>query len=109
MNTEEKNEQVTNLRIVTLKEIKANARIEDNNEDEVLLLMGEAAEETILNLIDRKLEDIESEFGLVPAPIKQAVLMYTNHLYEHRGIVNPTALYNVPYSIDAMIKSYIRL
>ena len=94
--------------IVTLEEIKANARIEGNAEDTLLESLGEAAEVTVLNLIERTQEDIEAEFGKVPAPIRQAILMYTNHLYEHRGIVNPTALYNVPYSIDAMIKPYIR-
>lgn len=101
--------QVTNLRIVTLKEIKENARVEGNSEDKLLLRKGEAAEETILNLMERTLEDIEDEFGLVPAPIKEAILMYATHLYENRGITNPTALYNVPYGIDAMLKPYIRL
>jgi uncharacterized phage protein (predicted DNA packaging) len=97
------------LNIVTLEEIKANARIEGTAEDTLIQGMGEAAEQAVLNLIDRSLEDITEEYGTVPAPIKHAVLMYTNHLYEHRSIVNPTALYNIPYSIDALIKHYIKL
>lgn len=96
------------MTIVTLEEIKANSRIEGNAEDTLLESLGEAAEVTVLNLIERTQEDIEAEFGKVPAPIRQAILMYADHLYNHRGIVNPTALYNVPYSIDAMIKPYIR-
>lgn len=96
------------MTIVSLEEIKANSRIEGNAEDTLLESLGEAAEVTVLNLIERTQEDIEAEFGNVPAPIRQAILMYTDHLYNHRGIVNPTALYNVPYSIDAMIKPYIR-
>ena len=96
------------MTIVTLEEIKANSRIEGNAEDTLLESLGEAAEITVLNLIERTQEDIEAEFGKVPAPIRQAILMYADHLYNHRGIVNPTALYNVPYSIDAMIKPYIR-
>ena len=96
------------MTIVTLEEIKANSRIEGNAEDTLLESLGEAAEVTVLNLIERTQEDIEEEFGNVPAPIRQAILMYADHLYNHRGIVNPTALYNVPYSIDAMIKPYIR-
>lgn len=96
------------MTIVSLEEIKANSRIEGNAEDTLLESLGEAAEVTVLNLIERTQEDIESEFGKVPAPIRQAILMYADHLYNHRGIVNPTALYNVPYSIDAMIKPYIR-
>lgn len=96
------------MTIVTLEEIKANSRIEGNAEDTLLESLGEAAEVTVLNLIERTQEDIEAEFGNVPAPIRQAILMYADHLYNHRGIVNPTALYNVPYSIDAMIKPYIR-
>ena len=96
------------MNIVSLEEIKANSRIEGNAEDTLLESLGEAAEVTVLNLIERTQEDIEAEFGKVPAPIRQAILMYADHLYNHRGIVNPTALYNVPYSIDAMIKPYIR-
>ena len=96
------------MTIVTLEEIKANSRIEGNAEDTLLESLGEAAEVTGLNLIERTQEDIEAEFGKMPAPIRQAILMYADHLYNHRGIVNPTALYNVPYSIDAMIKPYIR-
>ena len=96
------------MTIISLEEIKANSRIEGNAEDTLLESLGEAAEVTVLNLIERTQEDIEAEFGNVPAPIRQAILMYADHLYNHRGIVNPTALYNVPYSIDAMIKPYIR-
>ena len=96
------------MTIVSLEEIKSNSRIEGNAEDTLLESLGEAAEVTVLNLIERTQEDIEAEFGKVPAPIRQAILMYADHLYNHRGIVNPTALYNVPYSIDAMIKPYIR-
>ena len=96
------------MTIVSLEEIKANSRIEGDAEDKYLESLGEAAEVTVLNLIERTQEDIEAEFGKVPAPIRQAILMYADHLYNHRGIVNPTALYNVPYSIDAMIKPYIR-
>lgn len=98
----------TKLQIITLEEIKANARIEGNAEDALLESLGEAAETTVLNLIERSYTDLVAEFTYIPAPIKQACLMYTNHLYEHRGIVNPTALYNIPYSIDAMLRSYIR-
>ena len=96
------------MTIVTLKEIKNNSRIEGDAENDYLESLGETAEVTVLNLIERTKEDIESEFGKVPAPIRHAILMYADHLYNHRGIVNPTALYNVPYSIDAMVKPYIR-
>ena len=97
------------MNIVTLEEIKANARIDSQEDDILLEQIGEAAEQTVLNLLERDLDDIRAEFHCVPAPIKQAVLMMATHLYEYRGVVNPTALYNVPYSIDAMLKPYIRL
>ena len=100
---------MSELKIVTLDAIKKNLRIESEHEDELLLSLGETAEQAVLNLVNRSLEDIVAEFVDVPAPIRQAVLMYTNHLYEHRGIVSPTALYNIPYSIDALVKHYIKL
>ena len=106
--TNEQQEQQSPLKIVTLAEIKANARIEGDTEDKLIESKGEAAETAVLNLIDRTYEDVMAEFGKIPAPIHEAVLMYATHLYEHRGLLNPTALYNIPYSIDAMLKPYIR-
>lgn len=96
------------LRTCTLAEIKANARIEENTEDAVITALGEAAEATVFNLMERSYDDVVVEHGSIPAPVKQAVLMLSTHLWEHRGIVNPTALYNIPYTIDCLIKPYIR-
>ena len=41
------------MTIVSLEEIKANSRIEGNAEDTLLESLGEAAEVTVLNLIER--------------------------------------------------------
>lgn len=96
------------LRIITLAGIKANSRIDGTDEDNLITAMGEAAEQGVLNLMDRSYDDIIVEYGSIPAPIQQACLAYTDHLYHHRGIVEPTQVYCVPYTIDCMIKPYIR-
>lgn len=96
------------LRIITLNEIKANSRIDGSDEDALITSMGEAAEQGVLNVLDRSYDDIIVEYGSIPAPIKQACLALADHYYHHRGIVNPTALYNIPYTIDFALKPYIK-
>jgi len=96
------------LRIITLAGIKANSRIDGTDEDNLITSMGEAAEQGVLNILDRSYDDIIVEYGAIPAPITQACLALTDHLYHHRGITNPTALYNIPYTIDFMVKPYIK-
>lgn len=44
----------------------------------------------------------------VPAPIKQAIMVMTEHLYENRGIATPVALTEIPASYDALISPYQR-
>ena len=96
------------MRIITLQQIKDNSRIESTVEDAVLEQIGDAAEEMVMNLMDRTYEDVLAEFGEIPAPIVRACLALAEHLYNHRGIVSQQSLSAIPYTIDAMIKSYIR-
>ena len=54
------------LRFVTLEEIKNNARIETNDEDQLIKRIGLSAEDTVLNLMERTVEDILEEFDFLP-------------------------------------------
>lgn len=100
------------MRIIGFDEFKANARIdiEVTEENIQLVKICEAAEDAVLNMIDRTYEDVMEEYNnVMPAPIKQACLMLATHFYEYRGVVSPTSLYTVPYTIDVLLKPYIRL
>lgn len=98
------------MKIITLQLIKANSRIDDNAEDELLRQIGDAAEEMALHIMgDRTVDDILDEYdGKMPASIKQACLMLAEHLYTHRSAVSNQTLSSVPYTIDAMLYPYIR-
>lgn len=95
------------MNIITLDEIKKQARIDGDYEDDLLAMYGESAEQTVLNLLGRSFESLVEEFGEVPAPIHHACLMLTAHNYTHREPASPQNLYSVPYTIDALIKPYM--
>lgn len=95
--------------IIDKEYVKKHARIDDDIEDDVLDLYLESAEETVLNLMNRTLEDIYEEYGKVPAPIKHAVCILTAHSYTHREPSSIQQLNNVPYSVDALVKPFMIL
>ncbi len=97
------------MEIVSLEQIKTNSRIDGNEEDGIVEQIGETAETLVQAIMERPWEDLQQEFGTVPAPVVRAVLCLADHLYTHRAAVSGTALYAVPYTIDAMLKPYCRL
>lgn len=96
------------MRVITLEQIKANSRIETDSEDAILEQIGDAAEQMVANLMDRRFDDLIDEFGDIPAPVVRACLALAEHLYNHRGVVTSQSLSAIPYTIDAMITPYIR-
>ena len=104
------------MRWLTLSLIKAHLRIDGDGEDEYLELLGESAEETVLNFIGRSYEELIKLYGVsdgtgkkVPTPIVEASLMLCLNSYENRGVASVNALYTVPYGFDARVKPYIKL
>jgi len=97
------------MNIVTLAEIKAHTRIDSNAEDSLLELYAESAEETCLSMIDRTLDEVCELFDGIPASLKHAVLMLVDHSYAQRSPASPQQLYNVPYTIDALLKPLMNL
>ena len=97
------------MKWLTLDWIKKHSRIDFDCEDSLLELYGEAAEETILNICNRSLDDIMQVYGRVPSPLKQAAIMLVDVSYNHRSPVEPNSISNVPYSFDILVKPYMRL
>lgn len=97
------------MRIITLEEIKAHCRIEEDYEDSMLELYGESAEELVLQLCERTLDDIVETYGGIPANIKHACLMLTAHSANRREPASMSNLYTVPYTLEALIKPYMIL
>ena len=99
------------MKWLTLEQIKAQCRIEQDFTDEDTLLeeYGEEAEDTVLNTLGRSYEDVMENYGKVPAPLRRASLMLVDAWY---GTRTPTASQNmsvVPYTFDLLIKPYMRL
>lgn len=101
------------MKFLTLDMIAQHSRIDDirsgTAEASLLELYGESAEDTVLNYLNRSLEDIYETYGRLPAPIKQAALLLVDNSYEHRSPTTMQNLYRVDYSFDALLKPYMIL
>lgn len=107
------------MKFLTLKEIKAQCRIEEDFtlEDTLLTAYGGASENALLRVCNRTYDDLLENFGeddgeggnVVPPDFRIAALMLAKHLYEHRGPTENVSLSMVPYSIDLLIKPFMRL
>lgn len=95
--------------VITIDEIKAHARIEIDDEDEILELYGDSAEAMVCNIMNRDFATLEDEYGEVPAPVKHAILMLVAHSYAQREPASPQNLYTVPYTLEALLKPYMIL
>ena len=96
------------MKWLTLDWIKKHSRIDFDCEDDLLELYGEAAEEAVLNTINRSYTEVVEHYGEVPKGLYVAALMQVEASYDHRSAVSQQQLYDVPgFSIN--VKPYIRL
>lgn len=100
------------MKFLEFDQIKAQIRLDDEQateEHDLLELYGEAAEDMVLNTLNRTMEDIVEQYGDVPKALVQAGLILVARSYQHREPASPQNLYIVPYAVDYLLKPYIRL
>lgn len=114
------------LRIVTLEELKAQMRVEDNVEDVLIEAYGRAAENTIIRQTNRTVEELElmnyeQQNGPLasgstapgvewfPSPLKVAILMLAAQLYRNREVTSVGSMTAIPYTIDVLVKPWVKL
>lgn len=100
------------MKFLTFDTIKAQLRLDDEQaqlEHDLLCDYGEAAEDAVLNICNRTLEDIIEQYGKVPAPLRHVARMLVDEWYKHRSPVEQGQLSPVPYAFDLMLKPYMRL
>lgn len=97
------------MKWLSIEYIRKHSRIDCHCEDDLLMMYGEAAEETILNLCNRTYESMTEEYGQMPAPLYQAALMLVDLSYQQRSPVSPVTMSVVPYTFDILIKPYMKL
>ena len=85
------------MKWLTIQYIKQHSRIDYDCEDALLELYGNAAEETVMNIIRRDYDDIVEHFGTekcpIPAAIIQASLILVDTSYTAHGHHPPAALH----------------
>jgi uncharacterized phage protein (predicted DNA packaging) len=96
------------MKWLTLDWIKQHSRVDFCCEDDLLELYGEAAEEAVLNVCNRTMEDVVEQYGTVPRGLYVAALMQVEASYNHRSAVSQQQLYDVP-GFSFHIKPYIKL
>lgn len=97
------------MKFLTIDDIRQHVRIDFNDEDAVLELYGTAAEDTVLHVIGRTLDDVLALYGEVPAPLRHATLLLVAHSYQHREPASAQNMSAVPYGFDIMVKPFMRL
>ena len=99
------------MKWLTLKLIKLNSRIDGNEEDELLELYGESAEEQVLADTRRTYDELVAMGGgeKVPASITRAALMLADQAYIQRCTIDRIQWSLVPYAYEKCIKIYKRL
>lgn len=101
------------MRWLQIDYIKQHSRIDYDCEDALLELYGTAAEELVMQIINRDYTNIVETYGTedqpVPAALIQASLMLVDASYTQRSPISPTSMYAVPYTFDFLIKPYMRL
>lgn len=98
------------MKYLTLDHIRQQLRIDQTGEeDAVLELYGSAAEDTVLNICNRTIDDVIEIYGGVPDAMRQATLMLVGQSYINREPASMQNMSAVPYAFDLLIKPYMRL
>lgn len=116
------------LKVVTLEELKAQTRVDFDDEDDMLALYGAASEDVIIGgtgrtikelnamgyaertgeeLEDEEAQEVGNEY--FPLRLKQAILLFAAHMYKHHELTTAVAQNMVPYSIGVLTKPYRKL
>lgn len=97
------------MKWLTLELIKQNSRIRGNNEDAILELYGNSAEDQVLDDIGRTYEELMQWQGSVPPKIVHASLMLVDFAYRQKSPADTLNWSVVPLTYEHLIKSYMRL
>jgi len=98
------------MKYLTIDYIKQHSKIDYDCEDGLLELYGRSAEEAMLKILNRSLDDLKAaNGGEVPASIEHATLIIIDNSYLHRSPAEVTNLSIVMYGIDMLIKPWMVL
>lgn len=97
------------MAVVSLALFKKHVRCDDFDEDdEYLGHLLETAEEAVISATNRDLSELMSG-GDFPLRLKQAIMMLAAHWYNQRESVSGTQMYEVPDTLQALIRPFRKL
>ena len=95
---------------VTVEELKKQLRVDYEEEDDLLMTYGEAAEDVVVKATNRSVEELkEMGGGILPMPIRVAILKMAAEMFTNRGITTQGNVQVVPYGFEVLIKPYVKL
>lgn len=93
----------------TVELLKKQARADDfTDDDEYLEHLLDVAEAYVIGRTNQVAEDLLEEEEL-PVMLRQAIYLFAAHLYANREVVTAGSLTAVPYTIESLIKPYVKL
>lgn len=99
------------MAVVSLALFKKHVRADDfADDDEYLEHLLETAESAVITATNRSQEELEQMGnGVMPTPVKHAIMMLGAHWYNQRESVSSVQMHAVPDSLQALIKPYRKL
>ena len=94
---------------ITVSELEKQCNIDNVTESETHYLedLLDASTTTVENKIQQKLADVLVD-GVLPVPLKQAILLIAANLYANREPVAYGVPQRIPYTLDYLIQPYIK-
>ena len=95
---------------ITLEEVKAQCRVEDNTEDTMLGIYGNAAEEAVIHETGWTADELVSQNdGAMPDRLRLAMRLIAAHWFRVRESVTGVAPHAVPYAYEYLVKPFTKL
>lgn len=96
---------------VDIKLFKQHVRADDfSDDDDYMLHLLETAEAWVLRETNRTESELVGQGGgKIPPPLRQAVMLLAGHWYNQREAVAGVQMHEVPYTLKALVKPYIKL
>lgn len=99
------------MSVVSLDIFKMHVRADEfAQDDEYLQYLLDVSEQAVTNATNRSLAElIQMGNGDIPSPIHHAIMLLGAHLYNQRESVSTVQMHEVPDSLQALIKPYVKL
>lgn len=99
------------MSVVCLDLFKKHVRADDFADDDIYLEhLLDTAQEAVVTATRRSVTElVDLGAGDFPVPLRHAVMMLAAHWYNQRESVSASQMYQVPDTLQALVKPYVKL